>query len=309
MSISSNPLEWKIGLIGYGEVGRILAEDLRKLGVEVSAFDIKLATADQAPLIDHAQCHGINLVTSHADLAGDANLLISAVTASQTLAAAKACSVDLRDTLYLDLNSASPGIKRRAGESVERVGGCYLEGAVMTSLPPYRIGVPMLLGGRHAKRQIEPLIRLGFAPKAVEGDLGQVSATKMCRSVVIKGLEAILIESLTTARHYDVETAVLESLNETFPGIDWEQQASYMFGRVILHGKRRAEEMQEAAQTVREMGLVPWSAVATKERQAWIAKLNESGCFDQQNDNTVAANRDWRSVAERILAILPVTTT
>jgi 3-hydroxyisobutyrate dehydrogenase-like beta-hydroxyacid dehydrogenase len=178
----------------------------------------------------------------------------------------------------------------------------------MTSLPSYRIGVPMLLGGRHAKYQVESLLRLGFAPEVVEGDLGVVSATKMCRSVVIKGLEAILIESLTAARHYGVETAVLDSLNETFPGIDWQQQASYMFSRVILHGKRRTEEMQEAALTVREMGLVPWSAVACKERQAWMAKLGESGCFDNQSGNSIAVNRDWRSAAESILATLPDTT-
>jgi 3-hydroxyisobutyrate dehydrogenase-like beta-hydroxyacid dehydrogenase len=308
MSISSNPLDWKIGLLGYGEVGRILAEDLRKLDVQVSTFDIKLGTADQTPLLDHAQKHGVDLATSHTDLASSVELLISAVTASQTLAAAKACSVDLRDTLYLDLNSASPGTKCRASESIEHLGGCYLEGAIMTSLPSYRIGVPMLLGGRHAKYQVESLLRLGFAPEVVEGDLGVVSATKMCRSVVIKGLEAILIESLTAARHYGVETAVLDSLNETFPGIDWQQQASYMFSRVILHGKRRTEEMQEAALTVREMGLVPWSAVACKERQAWMAKLGESGCFDNQSGNSIAVNRDWRSAAESILATLPDTT-
>ena len=32
-----NPLHWHIGLVGYGEVGRILAEDLRAQGLVVSA--------------------------------------------------------------------------------------------------------------------------------------------------------------------------------------------------------------------------------------------------------------------------------
>jgi 3-hydroxyisobutyrate dehydrogenase-like beta-hydroxyacid dehydrogenase len=305
VDIPANPLEWKVGLIGYGEVGRILAEDLRQRGVAVSAHDIKLGTEQQLSLVTHAQQHGVRLCISHAALARDADLLISAVTASQTLAAAKACAPVQTQAIFLDLNSASPGVKQQSSESVEAVGGRYLEAAVMTSLPPYRIGVPLLIGGPHAAGLVEPLSQLGFAPKAVDGNLGQVSATKMCRSVMIKGLEAMLIESLTAARHYGVETVVLDSLCETFPDIDWERQATYMFGRVIAHGRRRAEEMQEAALTISEAGLEPWSAAGTAERQAWMAKLTESGRFDQQDHRVLATGSDWRTQADRILAARP----
>ena len=44
---STNPRQWNIGLVGYGEVGRILAEDLRKQDVKVATYDIKLRS-DQA---------------------------------------------------------------------------------------------------------------------------------------------------------------------------------------------------------------------------------------------------------------------
>jgi 3-hydroxyisobutyrate dehydrogenase-like beta-hydroxyacid dehydrogenase len=304
MTNTHNPLAWKIGLIGYGEVGRILAEDLRQRGINVSACDIKLGGDNQAPLISHAQRFGVHLVASHAALAHTSDLLISAVTASQTLAAAEACEPNLFDTLFLDLNSASPGIKRRTAECVEAACGHYLEGAVMTSLPPYRIAVPLLLGGPHAETLVKPLSLLGFAPKAVNGDLGRVSATKMCRSVIIKGLEAMLIESLSSARHYGVEQAVLDSLHETFPGIDWEKQATYMFGRVIAHGRRRAEEMEEAARTVREAGLEPFSAEGTAKRQAWMAGLSDRGHFHQPGDNETATRPDWRMDADHILASL-----
>jgi 3-hydroxyisobutyrate dehydrogenase-like beta-hydroxyacid dehydrogenase len=307
MVMSTNPQEWKVGLVGYGEVGRILAEDLRLRGVCVSAYDIKLGGDEQSPLVTHAKRHGVRLFASHAALARDSELLISAVTASQTLSAAKACAADLAHALFLDLNSASPGVKRQVGETIEAAGGHYLEGAVMTSLPPYRIGVPLLLGGPHAVRLLEPLRRLGFAPKAVAGDEGRVSATKMCRSVMIKGLEAMLIESLTSARRYGVEDAVLESLRETFPGIDWERQADYMFSRVIVHGRRRAEEMREAAQTVREAGLDPWSAAGTAERQQWMAELSDAGVFAEQDGAVASGRHDWRTEADRILATLPKT--
>ncbi len=59
--------------------------------------------------------------------------------------------------------------------------------------------------------------------------LGIASATKMCRSVMIKGLEAMIIESFTTARAYGVEDEVIASLHETFPAIDWEAQGGLFF--------------------------------------------------------------------------------
>ena len=87
----------------------------------------------------------------------------------------------------------------------------------MTSIPPYRIKVPLLLGGPHAAA-LQPLLGdLGFAAKVASARLGVASATKMCRSVMIKGLEAMVIESFTAARAYGVEDAVIASLHETFP--------------------------------------------------------------------------------------------
>jgi 3-hydroxyisobutyrate dehydrogenase len=115
----------------------------------------------------------------------------------------------------------------------------------------------------------------------------------------------MLIESLTTARWHGVEDDVLASLRETFPGIDWERQASYLFARVIEHGRRRAEEMHEAAQTVREAGLVPWSAEGSAERQAWVADLAESAVFDGEGASGRPPSADWRVQADRILAALP----
>ncbi len=101
---------------------------------------------------------------------------------------------------FLDFNSASPGAKMRAAEIVNAAGGRYVEGAVMTSIPPYRIKVPLLLGGPDAAA-LEPVLNsLGFAAKVASDKLGVASATKMCRSVMIKGLEAMVIESFTTAR-------------------------------------------------------------------------------------------------------------
>lgn len=300
MTLSANPLLWTIGLVGYGEVGRILAEDLRARGVaNVLACDIKLGGPGEAPLRAHAAQHGVRLAASHAALAAQSDLIISAVTASQAVPVAEACAAALRSGAWLlDLNSASPGAKIEAAGIVAAAGGRYVEGAVMTSIPPYRIRVPLLLGGPAAAGLVRALNDLGFAGKSGSPKLGVVSATKMCRSVMIKGLEAMVIESFTAARAYGVEREVLASLAETFPGIDWEKQGTYFFQRVIQHGRRRAEEMREVAQTVREAGLEPWSASGTAERQSEVAELAEQGLLGDRN----APREDWRSDADRLLA-------
>ncbi|TMJ50156.1 MAG: NAD(P)-dependent oxidoreductase [Alphaproteobacteria bacterium] len=303
-TVSTDPRNWNVGLIGYGEVGRILAEDLRRQDVQVIAYDIKLRSGQAGgALRDHAAQHGVALTASHADLAGQADLIVSAVTASQAVPVAQACAPTVKKgAWFLDFNSASPGAKRRAAELIDGKGGNFIEGAVMTSVPPKRIKVPLLLGGATAEALAPMLVELGFDAKVASVELGVASAVKMCRSVMIKGLEAMVIEAYTTARAYGVEDAVLASLQETFPGIDWEKQGAYFFQRVIEHGRRRSEEVREVAQTVREIGLEPWSAQGTAERQAWVADLADQGLFGAKGTQTFARSADWRLEADRILA-------
>jgi 3-hydroxyisobutyrate dehydrogenase-like beta-hydroxyacid dehydrogenase len=295
-------LRWRIGFVGYGEVGRILVEDLRARGAsEISAYDSKLGGPAEAPLREHAGRFGVRLKASHEGLAGGADLVISAVTASQAVPVAEACAPALRkEAFFLDLNSASPGAKQRAARLVDAAGGRYVEAAVMSAIGPYRIRVPMLLGGPHAAALAPLLKAAGFDAKVASRAVGKAAATKMCRSVIIKGMEAMIIEAFTAARFHGVENEVLASLTETVPGIDWETQGSYVFERVIRHGRRRAEEMQEVAETVCEVGLDPWSARGTAHRQAWVADLADQGVMD----NPVEPGADWRVQADRILAHL-----
>src|SRR6187397_155308 len=128
MSAQILPERCRIGIVGYGEVGRILAEDLRTRGVaRIGAYDVKLGTAKESPLREHASQHGVMLAVSHAGLATEADLIISAVTASNTVAVAEALAPALRqDTWYLDFNSASPGAKKRAARLIDGAGGRFV---------------------------------------------------------------------------------------------------------------------------------------------------------------------------------------
>jgi 3-hydroxyisobutyrate dehydrogenase-like beta-hydroxyacid dehydrogenase len=288
----------RIALIGYGEVGGIFGAALAKRGVAlVTAYDVLLRDASRAAALrTRASADGVRIADSAAAAAAGADLVISAVTASATRDAAESIAQSITPgTFVLDINSASPRTKSDCGAVVEAAGARYVESAVMTSVPPYGLRVPMLLGGPHAAALAPTLAALGFDANVASEQLGVASAIKMCRSVIVKGMEAIVVESFVTARRYGVENAVLASLAETFPGIDWEKSGDYFFSRVIRHGKRRAEEMREAAATVREAGLEPLCASAIAERQAWVADLARRGAF---GDTTPAS--DWRTLADAI---------
>jgi 3-hydroxyisobutyrate dehydrogenase-like beta-hydroxyacid dehydrogenase len=290
-----------LGVIGYGEVGKVFCAGLKtKPGIEsVSAWDLKFA--DVAPAskeAEHARAVGIGVCTAMQALCLQADWLISAVTASNTLAVATEAAHHLRPgTLFLDLNSASPGTKQQAAKLIEAAGGHYVEAGVMTSVPPYGIKVPMLLGGAQAEALAQRLRGFDMDAKCVSTDIGIASAIKMCRSVMIKGLEALVIESYTTARAYGVEDHVLPTLAETFPSIDWEKQGAYFFSRVVQHGKRRAEEMREAANTVKEAGFEPFMSAAIANKQQWVADQAAAGVFAGLEKSAV-----WQAYADRLLS-------
>ena len=292
----------KIGLLGYGEVGTILARGLREKGVGwVGAWDLLFRDPAEAPaMMRRASEHGVEACGSLEDLLARAEIVISAVTAANALEAAREAAARIRPgTFFLDLNSASPSTKVEEAKLIDARGAHYVEAGVMASVPPYGLRVPMLLGGGQAHAIADALVPLGFDMTVVDEKVGVASAIKMCRSLFIKGLEAIVIDSYTTARRYGVEDKVIASLAETYPELDWERQGSYLFSRVAKHGKRRAEEMREAAVTVREAGFEPWMPAATAEKQDWIARLAKSGLFRE-----LGAESGWRDYADRIIAAL-----
>jgi 3-hydroxyisobutyrate dehydrogenase-like beta-hydroxyacid dehydrogenase len=296
-----------IGLIGYGEVGKIFSAGLQaKPGVQaVGAWDVKFASAalgaqEQA----HAAQAGVTAYTSARALCeatGAGALVISAVTASNTLAVAAEVAQYLQPgSVFLDLNSASPGTKQRCAALIEARGAHYVEAGVMTSVPPYGIKTPMLLGGPLATEMAVLFAAWGMDAKAVSEEIGVASAIKMCRSVMIKGLEALVIESYTTARAYGVEDHVLPTLAETFPSIDWQTTGAYFFSRVVQHGQRRAEEMRESANTVREAGFEPTMTGAIADKQQWVADQARAGVFEG-----VGKGARWQDYADKLLAARP----
>jgi len=259
-----------IALIGLGEVGRIFAEDVPAY-VTVSAFDTA-AGDPQRPAHTNASELGIITSATAADAVQEAAVIISAVTASQDLIAAESVVNGIRQgAFFFDLNSASPGQKQQAAAVIEAAGGRYVEAALMSPIGPRRLASPFLLGGPHTAAFLDVANSIGVSSASTFSDcVGVAAATKLCRSVIVKGLESLFGESLTAARHYGVEREVIDSLNNILPQADWEEVAGYFVSRSLQHGVRRSEEMREAARTVEEAGLTP--------RMAAPRQTMNSGC-------------------------------
>lgn len=266
----------RICLIGLGEVGTILADDLGGTGVVLSAWDVKFADPGSGPSRAAAK-RSLRIGADARDAVEDADLVISAVTAAQTAAAARAAAPKVRaGAHYLDLNSAAPASKLEAARLVADRGSRYVEAAVMSAFPPQRIAAPMLLGGPHAEAFLPLAHLLGFAgARFFSPEYGRAAAAKLCRSVIVKGLEALMLEALVAARRHGVEDAVLSSLDSLVKGADWPGLARHMIARAVEHGARRAEEMHEAARTVAEAGLTPLMSAACAERQQWASRFGD----------------------------------
>ena len=275
-----------IGFIGFGEAGSRIALGLRESGVTqpLFAYDI----ADSAKIRDRAEAAGVTLLPSNEQLATRCEILLSLVTASSALEAARQNAPYLRaGQTYVDCNSVSPAKKRELAEVIASTPAEFVEAAILAPVPKRKgQAVPMLIDGTTANGTAEALNPLGFSMEPLDAAIGTAAAVKMCRSIVVKGLEAILTECVLAASEFGAEDRVFASLQQSFPGIDWQALADYMVNRVVVHGERRAREMEEVAATLRAIGVEPIMSEAAARRQEWSAKLGLAAGFGPEGPST-----------------------
>jgi 3-hydroxyisobutyrate dehydrogenase-like beta-hydroxyacid dehydrogenase len=276
----------KIAFIGFGEVGQLFTEQLsRRPDVEIAVYDVLfddgLAGAD---LKRTAARSGAHAAESSAGACQGSHFVISAVTAYSAVTAAREASAALdRSQIYIDLNSVSPSTKRLVGEEAARHGAGFVEFAVMAPVAGPGIAVPILAGGRQAEAVAAALNPLGMSITPASSEIGVASATKLCRSIVIKGMEALMVDLNLAAERAGVMPAVLASLTASYPGIDWADVAKVMPSRVRRHGIRRAAEMREASRMMAEMGLDGSLAQAIAERQERFAQRKDNGVAERES--------------------------
>jgi len=266
----------KITFIGFGEAAHAVASGWQAAPPRgVRAYDLKLQDPGAAEQVTmRCGAAGVEPVANLEEALDGTGLVFSLVTADQALEAARAAVRYLAPGAYwLDCNSCAPQTKQKAAALIEDAGGRYVDVAVMAPVYPKRHQVPLLLAGPHAGEVAGLLEQLDMRPRLTGKKVGDASSVKMLRSVIIKGLEALTTECLLAARRAGVEDAVLASLQASDPGIDWRARGSYNLERMIVHGARRAAEVEEVCVTLREFGLPDWMSSGTVRWQRTISDL------------------------------------
>lgn len=260
----------KLAFIGYGEVGKLFARQFHAAGVHAIAaydilFDDPVCGAAKRREAGDAQ---VRAAHDAADAAADADVVFSAVTADQTERVAKQARAYLKPGQYfIDVNSAAPETKRRAAGEVMAAGAHYVEAAVMAPVAPKGVATPILAGGPQATAAAALLNPIGMDIAPVASEYGRASATKLARSIMIKGIEALIVDSARAARAWGVADDVFASLSRTFPGTDFAKLADDMAERVRTHGVRRAAEMREAADMLDDLKIDSALARAVADAQ------------------------------------------
>jgi 3-hydroxyisobutyrate dehydrogenase-like beta-hydroxyacid dehydrogenase len=292
----------RIGFIGFGEAGFHIALGLRGAGVSgICAYDINSRAPGLGEKIHRRAAESdVSLLESNAELAAASDILLSTVTANRAAEAAEQTAPFLSSRhIYADLNSVSPALKQTIGQMIESCGARFVEVAIMSPVPRHGAATPMFLGGAHAREFAGLLSPYGMKLEVISERIGAASAVKMCRSVVVKGLESLMLECVLGAVPYGADERVFATLDESFPGIDWKKLASYIIGRVVEHGERRAREMEEVAATLRSIGVEPIMAEATARRQDWLAGFGLLEHFDGK------APDDYRAIAQAVADMAP----
>lgn len=269
----------RLAFVGFGEASMALTRGLRseRPDLRVTAYDVKTAspcTAIQHRKFDDYRAAAVDGASEISVALADADVIICAVTADQALVAAtEAATVLPVGAFYLDINSCAPSTKTQSAAVIDDAGGRYVDVAVMAPVLPKLHRTPMLVAGPHAKSALSILDTLGMAAVHAGDDIGAAAAIKMTRSIMVKGLEALMIECVLAGTKAGVSEAVFTSLEESFPGFGWRDKAAYMLERAITHGIRRASELHEVATMLDEFGVGSTMSRATAAREQEVGEL------------------------------------
>jgi len=263
-----------IALVGFGEAGQHIGGGLAAKGLRIRAYDIR---HNEPALVESAKRSGVEFMGSPSAVEGAA-LVFSLVTASSAIDAARAAAQHLKaGQIYIDFNSVSPATKRAVADAIASSGARFVEAAIMAPVPGPNEKVPLLLSAPGAEEIAIHLNKIGMKAEIAGHRIGDASLSKMLRSIFIKGIEALMLESLVAARHVGIEERILDSVQKTLPGINWRELSAYNLERTATHGKRRTAEMFESAATVRELGLDPFVTEGIARRIEWsYAKLKDA---------------------------------
>ena len=266
--------QFKLGLVGFGEIGSTLGAGLRKAGLEsIACYDKFAFDGPYADLIqERARDVGVTLVRSNQELADASDLIFSVTPGASSLESADAFAPVLTDRhTFLDFASATPKIKQGVAEKLAKSGALVGDGSI-EGTPLHGYSMRMLSSGPAGERVRDWLVPWGMQIDFMGPKLGTASGIKILRSVLIKGIEALHDEMLLAARQYGIDEIVLASAAKTLAR-PWMDTVKSLTPSGAIHAKRRAEELEMSADAVADAGVEPIMARAVAQRLRWKESL------------------------------------
>jgi 3-hydroxyisobutyrate dehydrogenase-like beta-hydroxyacid dehydrogenase len=265
----------KLGFIGFGEAAFNIAKGLKGEGLNgIMAYDKFWKDAPGSELIGRraGEAH-VKLLPTLQELVESSEMVVSAVSADMAVSLAKASSPFLKaGQIYVDINATSPMTKEEIDKIISPV-ALFVDCAVMGPVPTYKHKVPVSVSGKGAKAFYDAMSPFGMNITFMDAPAGSASASKMFRSIFMKGFVTLLLEMLVAAHKYQVEDDVLLSVKETLTAGPLLEVVNGLVGRGVIHSERREHEMDEVIATLETLKVDGTMSKATKAKLRWCTQL------------------------------------
>jgi 3-hydroxyisobutyrate dehydrogenase-like beta-hydroxyacid dehydrogenase len=246
----------RLGLLGFGEAAGRLAKDFSQAGfTNILGYSRSGAKAQPGdPVHQRAQAAGVTLVKTVGTLAKKSDIIIVLTPGKSALPALKKIRKYLRpDHLYVDASSNSAHNMEQAaaliGDSAK-----FVDASIMGPVDLMGIKVPFAASGPNAAAFRDLMVPYGMVINVVGSNPGDASAMKLIRSVLMKGLAALLLETMEAARRRNILDEVIEDSSVTFNDIPFQKIIRRYIGGTAVHCERRIHEMKECLELLHEMG-------------------------------------------------------
>ena len=271
----------RIAFVGFGEVASAFSAALAARGATVSAYDVLLGQPGGPERLAARAAQTAVGFRALPEALHDASYVLSTVTTSVAVDAARACASHLRPgQTYLDLNATDPGVKLDIERVITPTGAAFVEGALLGAIGVTGARTEILLGGPHGRRAERELAGgLGLHARHYSDEIGKASMFKMLRSVFSKGMEALLIEFLVAGERAGIRDDLWREVTELFTAHPFEKTASNWVRSHATAHARRYHEMKQVANVLRQLGIKPTVTAATEEFFRRSGTLGLAGKF------------------------------
>eukprot|EP00130_Batrachochytrium_dendrobatidis_P008696 XP_006683571.1 hypothetical protein BATDEDRAFT_29059 [Batrachochytrium dendrobatidis JAM81] len=278
-----------IGFIGLGEAAFHICSGLKGEGIDVIySYDVQSEHPVAGPIIhQRSKEAGVILVGSLEELLKKSTTIFCATSAKYAVSIAKEVAEEINpEQIYIDLNSASPSVKKEVGSIINSKGGKFVDGAIMEPVPPHKHRVPILASGDGAKQLEQQLNEYGMRITFLNQDAGSSSAMKMCRSIFMKGFTALLLETLRASYKFGIDKEILKSIERTLTNQPFEELINLLITRTAIHAERRVTEMDEVINTLQDIQTSSRMSQQTKATLQEIINNDLKGFFSNTVPNS-----------------------